>query len=137
MKIEKSAGIIVFRKEDKKRFYLLLEKENGQWDFPKGNIEKGEKIIKAAERETKEEAGIDDLKFVEGFKETIKIFYKWEGELRLKFITFFLAETKTKDVKISFEHKGYCWLPHKEAVEKLTFKNSKELIKKAEEILSK
>lgn len=137
MKIEKSAGVIVFTEKDGKRFYLLLEKENGQLDFPKGNIEKGEKTIEAAARETKEEAGIDDLKFIEGFKETIKVFYKWEGELRLKFITFFLAETKTKDVKISFEHKGYCWLPYKEAVEKSTFKNSKEILKKAEEILNK
>lgn len=137
MKIEKSAGAIVFRSDNKKRFYLLLEKENGQFDFPKGKIEKGEKAIEAAERETKEEAGIDDLKFVGGFKETIKVFYKWEGELRLKFITFFLAETKIKDVKISFEHKGYCWLPYKEAVEKLTFKNSKELLRKVEETLSK
>lgn len=132
MKIEKSAGTIVFREENKKIFYLLLEKESGQFDFPKGNIEKGEKTIEAAERETKEEAGIDNLKFIDGFKETIKVFYKWEGELRLKFITFFLAETKTRDVEISFEHKGYCWLPYKEAVKKATFKNSKELLKKAE-----
>lgn len=137
MKIEKSAGVIVFREENKKRFYLVLEKEDGKLDFPKGNIEKGEKTIEAAERETKEEAGIDDLKFIDGFKETIKVFYKWEGELRLKFMTFFLAETKIRDVKISFEHKDYCWLPRKEAVEKLTFKNSKELLKKAEEILNK
>ena len=74
MTIEKSAGVIVFRKENNKRFYLVLEKENGQFDFPKGNIEKGEKAIEAAERETKEEAGIGDLKFIEGFKETIKVF---------------------------------------------------------------
>ncbi|OGZ32570.1 MAG: hypothetical protein A3H02_00310 [Candidatus Niyogibacteria bacterium RIFCSPLOWO2_12_FULL_41_13] len=134
MTIEKSAGAVVFRKENNKRFYLLLEKENGQLDFPKGNIEKGEKAIDAAARETKEEAGIDDLKFVDGFKETIKVFYKWEGELRLKFITFFLAETKTRDVKISFEHKDYQWLPYEEAVLKLTFKNSKEILKKAEKL---
>ena len=121
--IEKSAGAVVFRKENNKRFYLLLEK--------------GEKAIDAAARETKEEAGIENLKFVDGFKETIKVFYKWEGELGLKFITFFLAETKTKDVKISFEHKDYQWLPYEEAILKLTFKNSKEILKKAEEILNK
>lgn len=135
MKIEKSAGVIVFRNENGKRFYLLLEKENGQIDFPKGNIEKGEKIIEAAKRETAEETGVENLKFIDGFKETIRIFYKWEGELILKFITFFLAETETKEAKISFEHKNFYWLPCENAIEKLSFKNSKKLLKKAEEFL--
>jgi len=46
-----------------------------------------------------------------------------------------LAETKTKDVKVSFEHLGYEWLTYQEALKKLTFKNAKEILKKANDYL--
>ncbi len=48
-----------------------------------------------------------------------------------KLVVFYLAETKTKDVKISFEHQNYKWLPYEEALKQLTFKNAKEILKKA------
>ena len=51
--------------------------------------------------------------------------------MRLKFITFFLAKTETKDVKISFEHKGFAWLPFEQAIERLSYDKSKKLLKKA------
>lgn len=134
MKVERSAGTIVFRIENGKRLYLLLENQR-KIDFPKGNIEKGENTIAAAKRETAEEAGINDLKFIEGFKQMIKVFYTWGGEKRLKFITFFLAETKTEMVRLSFEHQNYYWLAYEPTHEKLTYKNSKEIIEKAENFI--
>lgn len=53
----------------------------------------------------------------------------------MKFVTFFVAETKEKNVQISFEHIGYEWLPFEEAMERLTFKNAKEILKKANDFL--
>jgi 8-oxo-dGTP pyrophosphatase MutT (NUDIX family) len=70
-----------------------------------------------------------------GFKETIKYFFKFQGKNILKFVTFFLAETKEKNVQISFEHIGYEWLSFEEAMERLTFQNAKEILKKANEFL--
>jgi hypothetical protein len=46
-----------------------------------------------------------------------------------------LAETKEKNVQISFEHIGYEWLPFEEALERLSFQNAKEILKKANEFL--
>jgi len=137
---EKSSGIIVFRKEKNKIFYLLLYKKANPpykeaWDFPKGNVEKGEDEIKAAKRETFEETGIKSLKFIPDFREKIKIFYRKGDKLVLKEIIFYLAETKTKRVKISFEHNDYAWLPFQKALKKLTYKKSKEILKKANELL--
>jgi 8-oxo-dGTP pyrophosphatase MutT (NUDIX family) len=142
MPIEKSAGAVIFKKEKNKIFYLLLHYPSGSraredyWDFPKGHIERGEKEIEAVKREVKEETGINDLRFVEGFKEWIKYFFKFKGKNVLKFVTFYLAETKTKKVKISFEHIGFRWLPYREAKGYLKFKNAKEILKKANEFLS-
>jgi len=141
--IEKSAGAIIFRKENNKVFYLLLHYPSSAkapkdyWDLPKGHIERGEKEIDAVRREVEEETGLKDIKFVEGFKEWIKYFFKFKEKNILKFVTFYLAQTQTKEVKISWEHIGFKWLPCQEAIAQLTFKNAKEILKKAKDYLKK
>ena len=136
MPIEKSAGAVVFRK-NKKIYYLLLHYQGGHWDFPKGNIEKEERPEETAKREIFEETGIDDVEFIEGFKETIKYFYKLKGKTIFKIVIFYLAKTRQKAVKISWEHIGFKWLSYQEALERLTFQNAKEVLKKADEFLKK
>lgn len=136
MPVEKSAGAVVFRK-NKEIKYLLIQYGLGHWEFPRGLIEKGESLEEAAQREIKEEVGIEDIQFVPGFKEWIKFFYKKEGKNIIKIATFLLAETKSKEVKISWEHKDFKWLPYKEASEQLTFENSKEILKKANNFIMK
>ena len=140
MEKEKSCGAIVFIKNKKIKYLLLYKKASKHyretWDFPKGNIEKGENEEEAAKREVKEEAGID-VKIISGFKEKIKFFYKNEGKLIYKEVTFFLAEARQSEVKISVEHNDYKWATYKEALKLLTFKNSKEILKRANEFLQK
>jgi len=140
MPVERSAGAIIFRKEGDTSFFLLLHYPGfrgpkSHWDFPKGNIERGEKLEETVRREVQEETGIKDVTIIKGFKETIKYFFKFEGKNILKFVTFFLAETKEKQVKISQEHIGFEWLPYKEALEQITFKNAKEILQKANDFL--
>jgi 8-oxo-dGTP pyrophosphatase MutT (NUDIX family) len=137
MPFERSCGTVVFRKEDGKIYYLLLHYESSHWDFAKGHVEKGEDERTTAKRELAEETGINDAKFVEGFKERIRYFYKHDGETMSKEVVFFLVETKIKDVKISFEHKDFKWLPFDEAYKQVTFKNAKTVLKKANEFLTK
>ena len=137
MPIEKSAGAIVFRREDNKIKYLLIQYGWGHWEFPRGLIERGESLEETARREIKEEVGIKDIEFIPGFKEWFKFFFKLKGKNIMKIATFLLAETKTKEVKLSHEHKDYVWLEDEEALEKLTFKNSKEVLKKANDFLSR
>lgn len=142
MPIEKSAGAIIFRKENKKIYYLLLHYPSSAkapkdyWDLPKGHVEKGEKELDTVRREVEEETGLKDIKFIEGFKEWIKYFFKFRGKNVLKFVTFYLGETKTKTVKVSFEHLGFEWLPYEAALKRLTFKNAKEILQKANDFLS-
>ncbi|MDI6591886.1 MAG: bis(5'-nucleosyl)-tetraphosphatase [Patescibacteria group bacterium] len=143
MPIERSAGAVIFRREGNKVYYLLLyypsishRAEKDYWDFPKGHIEKGEKLEETVKREIEEEAGLKDINFIKDFKETIKYFFKFKGKNILKFVTFYLIETKTKEIKISFEHKGYKWLTYPEALKYLSFKNAKEILKKANDFIS-
>ena len=133
---ETSAGIVLFRKEESKILFLLLHYPSGHWDFVKGKMEQEESTHQTAVRETKEETGITDITFVENFEEWIQYNFKYQGELVQKKVVFFLAETKTKEVKISHEHSGYTWLNYNSSMEKTTFDNAKTVLTKAERLLS-
>ena len=52
-----------------------------------------------------------------------------------KEVIFFLAKTEQKEVKVSFEHKDFLWLPYEEALQKLTYDTAKDLLKKAKTFL--
>ena len=133
---EISAGIVLFRKEESKKLFLLLHYPSGHWDFVKGKIEKGESTHQTAIRETEEETGITEIKFIENFEQWINYNFKHQGKLIQKKVVFFLAETKTKEVKISHEHTGYAWMDYNSSMEKTTFHNAKLVLTKAEKLLS-
>lgn len=157
---EKSAGAIIFRRESfdtaqgKKSeiFYLLLHYapsepgKKGHWGFAKGHVEEGETEEETAKREVAEETGIEDLKIMSGFKETEKYFFRrsygLKGEARkkapwvFKLVVFFVAKTAQKEIKISDEHSGFLWLTYEESLKKLSFKNAREILKKANEFIT-
>ena len=133
---ETSAGIVLFRKEGVKKLFLLLHYPSGHWDFVKGKMEKGESTHQTAIREAEEETGITDITFIEKFEEWIEYNFKHQGELVQKKVVFFLAETKTKEVKISHEHSGYTWMDYNSSMEKTTFDNAKTVLTKAQKLLS-
>ena len=134
---ETSAGIVLFRKENEKNMFLLLHYPPGHWDFVKGKMEKGESTHETATRETQEETGITDIKYLENFEEWIKYNFQYQGELVQKKVVFFLAETKTEEIIISHEHSGFIWTDYNSAMEKTTFDNAKTVLTKAQALLSK
>ena len=131
---EISAGVIVFRRAPQSQ-YLLLHYESGHWDFPKGHIEPGEEAQATARRELKEETGISEVRFSDGYKETLRYFFRQKGVGIFKIVIYFLAETDQSDVTLSSEHIGFEWLPYDGALARLTFKNSRDLLVKAHEHL--
>lgn len=79
---EHSAGAVLFGNfSNDERKFLLLHYTSGHWDFPKGNVEVGETEMEAARREILEETGITDVRFVEGFSQTIFYNYRRDGHL--------------------------------------------------------
>ena len=140
---EVSAGAIVFRRDARGQpLYLLLhylsapKTKREYWDFPKGHIEKGETEIATVKREVQEETSIKDLAILTGFKETISYMFQAKGQKIFKTVVFFLGETHQKEVKISFEHLAYIWLPFEKALLQLKFPNAKKLLKKAQGLIS-
>ncbi|MBI4380388.1 MAG: NUDIX domain-containing protein [candidate division NC10 bacterium] len=131
---EISAGMILFRRTPEPS-YLLLHYESGHWDFPKGHIESGEDPEETAKRELQEETGISEIHLLDGYKQALRYFFRQKGIGIFKVVIFFLAETTQSEVTLSTEHVGFDWLPYDAALARLTFKNSRDLLIKANEHL--
>lgn len=132
---ERSAGILLFCEKADKTLFLLLHYPSGHWDFIKGRIEKNESPKEAALREAREETGITDIEFIDGFEEKIQYTYQFDGKVIKKQVIFFLAKTSTTDVKLSDEHLNYMWFEFDDAFSKTTYQNAKELLQKSKRLV--
>lgn len=130
---EFSCGAILFRREGGRVRYLLLDYRT-HWDFPKGQREKGESGEETVRREVLEETGIAGLE-LKGFKRKLRWMYKKDGKLVSKEAVYYLAETREKEVKVSWEHAGYRWCSFEEALALVIFKNAKEMLVEADAFL--
>ncbi len=130
MRREYSAGIIVYRKRGSEYRFLFLIKEDGEYDVPKGHIEKGESSESAAIRETNEETGLS-VKLLPHFSTQTSYFFRQGNETVFKKVRFFISRAGSLKVGVSREHKGYAWLSYSEALRKLKHEDLKDVIGRA------
>ena len=136
MGTEKSACIVMFRNDSSKNEFLLLNYPQGHWDFVKGKVEQNETPHETAIREAREETGITNIEFIDGFEESVEYDFRFKKEYIHKKVIFFLAKTDEKNIKLSHEHNDYLWLEYNDALKKTTFENAKNVLSKANEFLS-
>lgn len=134
---EKSCGAVVYINIQEKTKYLLLNYAAGHWDFVKGNVEPNESEKQTVTRELQEETGITNAQFIVDFRESINYFYRRQGLTVNKEVVFFIMESQIEKVELSFEHIGFIWLDYQHAMEKLTFKNAKDVLQRAHDFLEK
>jgi len=128
---EYSAGAVVFRQSDSELLFLVLRSTRGHWGSPKGHIQYPETIEETARREIREETGLDDVVFLNGFKTSIRYsFTSHRGEIT-KTVTFLAASTRTREVCLSHEHMDYAWLNYNDACNRITYEGEKNVLKEA------
>ena len=126
---ERSAGVVLFSKAEGIQF-LILKYPSGHWDFVKGNIEEGEKEQETVKRELFEETGINRLQIHRGFNEKVEYNYYKKNNKVHKIVSYYLAETDQKEIKLSDEHLDWKWSDCEDLMKLITFENSREILKK-------
>lgn len=122
MKQEKSCGCIVMNEKNE---ILLVHHNAGHWDLPKGHVEEGETEEETAKREVKEETNID-VEINSKYRYTTNYSPK-EGVM--KEVVFFLANKISDNKKPQLEEVSEVkWFKFDEAIEKITFDNSKVIL---------
>lgn len=124
MKYEKSCGAIIFNGNK----VLVLQQTAGHWGFPKGHVEANETEVETAIREIKEETNLD-VEINEKFR-YLESYSPEEGVE--KDVIYFLAKMKSGEIRAQEEEvQKIEWLSYENALERLTYNNSKQLLKKA------
>ncbi len=132
---EKSCGTIPYTVKNNFIYYLLVKSKcNGYCGFPKGHMENGEKEEETAFRETLEETSL---------RVTIDRNFRREITYRLnngidKTVVYFLGnfQDQTPVRNGNFEDFEYLLLSFDGAYKALTFDNTKQILKEANEFLT-
>lgn len=126
MPLIRQAGSIVVRLDTKEPQVLLVTAKRNprNWIFPKGHIEKGETPEQAAVRETREEAGVvGKLIGPAGVLE-----YGFLGAKAR--VEYYLVEFR-KEAGPPEDGRQRTWCRLDEALERLSYKNTRKLLRKA------
>ena len=136
-----SAGGVVYRREGKHAEVALISVgESGRWQLPKGLVGRGEEVEAAAQREVREETGLEAEPA--GLLETIEYWYyaTTRGGKRVRYhkhVHFYLFRCAGGDVsRHDHEVNEARWFEIGEAAERLAFANEKKVVLQARERLA-
>ena len=126
---EKSCGAIVYKKENNELKFLLVYMNNGNYGFPKGHMETGETELETAKREIKEETNLD-VEIDSNFRTEIS--YLMVEKNKIKEAVYFAATPTSFELKNQEGEIDECvWCSYDEVLEKIKYKNEKEVFNKA------
>ena len=120
---DQSCGCIIINKNK----VLLIKQTKGHWGFPKGHVEKDETEIETAIREVKEETNLDVE--IDANKRYTMEYVTDKGTL--KQVVLFIAKCTGGEIKAQeCEVNDIKWLDFDEAMQTITYDNTRELFKK-------
>jgi ADP-ribose pyrophosphatase YjhB (NUDIX family) len=127
---EPTAGGVIFRRNQKNEVeILLIQDAKNRWTIPKGHIEEGEKARDTAEREIREETGLQEMTVI-GWLGKINFRYRRMTSLVLMTTEIFLVKATGSTDKLKKEDwmNGIKWFPATEALDKIEYDDIGKLI---------
>lgn len=134
-KHEHSYGIIPLKREGQSWNVLLVQLHAGHWGFPKGHPELHETPLETAARELFEETGLDIVQLLSEQTFHEKYFFKFQGTLIHKQVTYFIAEVQGQEKIMEDEVKAIQWVPLLDAVDHVTFDQAKKICRQVNQIV--
>lgn len=136
----RSAGGVVFRRDSGAARVLLLKHTSGKWMLPKGTIESGETPEEVALREVREETGLSNVRIVADLgEERYYFFWRSEDSYYDKTVRYFLLEFLGGEEPAPQAEEGFVaceWVPPDEAMERIKYKETREVVRRAQEALA-
>ncbi len=134
-----SAGGVVFRQQDHRvNVVLILVGPKLRWQLPKGTVNPGEKIEQAAQREVREEAGVE-AELIDLIERIEYWFYATHQGRRTRFhkyVYFYLMRFCSGDVNDhDHEVEEARWIEINQAIEMLAFDSEREMVRKTRQWL--
>lgn len=131
--LEKSCGIILYTIIHSKRYYLMIQSNDGVVGFPKGHIEANETEKECALRECEEETSIV-AQLKPFFRKVVQYPISKGNEKQVVYFIGYFENQKAKHNE-GYEHFNYLLCPYEKAYDLLTFENTKEVLVEAEKFL--
>jgi 8-oxo-dGTP pyrophosphatase MutT (NUDIX family) len=128
---EFSAGGVVVRRFHGRPFLAAVRTKGGAaLGLPKGHVDRGESAAEAAQREIREETGIDSV-YVDEL-EPVVYWYVRDGQRVLKQVRFFLFRYRSGSVR-NHDHEvdSAEWVPLADAPRLLTYKGERKVAEAA------
>ena len=138
---EPTAGGVIFRRptpsgaerrvanQPKAVEILLIQDSKNRWTIPKGHIEEGETPREAAEREIREETGLQEMKVLDWLGK-INFRYRRNSSLVLMTTDIFLVQAKGKSHSVKKEKwmANLAWMSANDALDKIEYEDIGKLI---------
>ena len=128
MRYEKSCGAVIFRRAEDWNVLLIRHTKGRHISFPKGHVEPGETESQTAEREIREETGLQ-----------VRVDRRFRAENRYnirpdtqKLVVIFAALTEQAEITPQPEEIAEAfWLPIEEAAARLTYERDRRIMRDA------